>query len=84
MNNQNIKRLMRLFNNVFVKQDDYTVFNAKVKYDWRWLSFFVDINNIFDEAYASYGGLNWANIPGYYPSPEFNVLAGVTARYGFK
>jgi len=71
------------FNNAYEKQDDYTVVNAKIKYDWRWLSFFVDINNIFDKAYESYGSLNWANIPGYYPSPEFNVLAGVTARYGF-
>ncbi|WP_054034419.1 TonB-dependent receptor [Desulfatitalea tepidiphila] len=70
------------FNNAFSKQDDYTVVNAKIKYDWRWLGFFVNFNNIFDEDYASYGGLNWANIPGYYPSPEFNVLAGVTARFG--
>ncbi len=72
------------FNNAFVKQDDYSVVNAKIKYDWRLLSFFVDINNIFNEEYESYAGLNWANIPGYYPSPEFNVLAGVTARYGYK
>lgn len=71
------------FNNSAVKQDDYTVVNAKIKYDWRWLSFFVDLNNIFDEEYSSYGGLNFLGEPGYYPSPEFNVLAGVTARYGF-
>ena len=71
------------FNNSAVKQDDYTVVNAKIKYDWRWLTFFVDLNNIFDEEYSSYGGLNFLGEPGYYPSPEFNVLAGVTARYGF-
>ena len=71
------------FTNSAVKQDDYTVVNAKIKYDWRWLSLFLDINNIFDEEYSSYGGLNFLGEPGYYPSPEFNVLVGVTARYGF-
>lgn len=72
------------FNNSASKQEDYTVVNAKIKYDWNWLTFFVDINNIFDEEYSSYGGLNYLGEPGYYPSPEFNVLAGITARYGIK
>lgn len=72
------------FDNVSVKQDDYTLVNAKVKYDWRWLTLFCNFNNIFDETYASYGALNYAGIPGYYPSPEFNLLAGVSARLGGK
>ncbi|MFZ1984902.1 MAG: TonB-dependent receptor [Desulfatitalea sp.] len=72
------------FNNVSVKQEAYTLVNAKIKYDWRWLTFFADANNIFGKEYASYGGLTYLGEPGYYPSPEFNVLAGVTARFGGK
>lgn len=72
------------FGNVSVKQDDYTLVNAKVRYDWRWLTLFCNLNNLFDESYASYGGLNFAGEPGYYPSPEFNLLAGVSARFGKK
>ena len=72
------------FGNVSVKQDDYILVNAKVKYDWRWLTLFCNLNNVFDETYASYGGLNSLDQPGYYPSPEFNLLAGVSARFGAK
>jgi iron complex outermembrane recepter protein len=70
------------FTNVAVKQDNYTLVNAKLRYDWRWLTVFANLNNIFDEKYASYGGLNFLGQPGYYPSPRFNFLAGVTARFG--
>ncbi len=72
------------FNNLFVKQDAYTLLNAKVKYDWRLLTFFVDLNNILNKEYASFGGLNFLNEAGYYPSPKFNFLAGVSARFGSK
>jgi iron complex outermembrane receptor protein len=72
------------FNNVSVKQEEYALVNAKIEYNWRWLTFFTNLNNIFDKEYASYGGLNFLSEPGYYPSPEFNVLAGVTARFGGK
>ncbi len=72
------------FNNVADKQEDYTLVNAKIKYDWRWLTIFANLNNVFDTSYASYGGLNYAGEPGYYPSPEFNLLAGVSARFGGK
>lgn len=72
------------FTNGYVKQQAYAVVNANAKYDWRRFTFFVNLNNLFDESYASYGALNWANVAGYYPSPEFNVLAGLTARFGGK
>lgn len=68
--------------NVTDRQAAYTVVNAKIKYPWRWFSFFVDLNNIFNEKYASYGVYStWSAEKSYYPSPEFNVLAGVTARW---
>lgn len=71
------------FNNAFPKQDDYTVVNAKVQYTWHRLVFFVNLNNIFDEVYSSYGVVDLLNDRlGLYPSPEFNVLAGVRARFG--
>lgn len=75
------------FQNSFEKADAYTVVNAKVQYDWRGLTFFADLNNIFNEEYSSYSvvGFNpatFANAPSFYPSPEFNALVGVTAHFG--
>ena len=77
------------FNNAFEKAESYTVVNAKIKYDWRRLTFFIDLNNLLDEEYSTYSGLSYNAStflyePGYYPSPEFNVLAGVTGRFGKK
>lgn len=74
------------WDNDYDKVDAYTVVNAKVEYDWRWLTFFVDFNNLFDETYATFSGLgynsSYAVETGEYPAPEFNVLAGVRARFG--
>ncbi len=75
------------FENESGKTDSYTVVNAKASYDWQWLTFFVNFNNLFDESYSSYSALRYNETTfiqerGYYPSPEFNVLAGVTARFG--
>jgi len=75
------------FENSFEKADAYTVVNAKVKYLWHGLTFFADLNNIFNEEYSSYRvvGYNpatFANAPSFYPSPEFNALVGVTAHFG--
>jgi iron complex outermembrane receptor protein len=79
--------LLSDFNNEFDKAENYTVVNAKIQYEWRWLSFFVDLNNVFDEAYSTFSGLQYnastfTNEPGFYPSPEFNVLAGIRGRFG--
>ncbi|MEJ2039685.1 MAG: TonB-dependent receptor [Desulfosarcinaceae bacterium] len=68
--------------NVAPRQDAYTLVNAKVRYPWRWLTFFVDLNNIFNQEYASYGVYSdYLGERSYYPSPEFNMLAGVTLRW---
>jgi iron complex outermembrane receptor protein len=79
--------LLSDFDNDFDKAEDYTVVNAKIQYDWRWLSFFVDLNNVLDEEYSTFSGLQYnastfTNEPGFYPSPEFNVLAGIRGRFG--
>ncbi len=71
------------FENAFEKQKAYTVVNAKLEYAWHQLMFFVNFNNIFNETYTSYGVLGlFPTEPAYYPSPEFNVLAGVRAHFG--
>ena len=36
--------------NEFDKADDYTVVNAKVEYAWHWLTLYLNLNNIFNEA----------------------------------
>jgi iron complex outermembrane receptor protein len=81
--------LLSDFGNEYDKAEAYTVVNAKIQYGWRWLSFFVDLNNVFDEAYSTFSGLQYnastfSNEPGFYPAPEFNVLAGVRGLFGGK
>ncbi len=75
------------FENQFDKEDAYTVVNAKIQYDWRGLTFFADLNNIFNEEYNTYSvvGFNSAtfdNQPSIYPAPEFNAMVGVKAFFG--
>jgi iron complex outermembrane recepter protein len=72
------------FDNTLPEQEDYFLLNAKIKYPVRFLTFFVDLNNILNEEYASFGG---NDNPGgeeeraYYPSPKFNWMAGVSAAF---
>jgi iron complex outermembrane recepter protein len=71
------------FANAFEKQKDYTVVNAKIEYTWHRLVFFANLNNIFDETYSSFGVADvFTGNLALYPSPEFNVLAGVRVRFG--
>jgi iron complex outermembrane receptor protein len=79
------------FDNAFDEQEDFFVLNAKIQYQWRRFNFFVDFNNLLNESYSSYGGVSsffdmttfeTVYEPGYYPSPEFNFLAGVSVRFG--
>jgi iron complex outermembrane receptor protein len=68
--------------NAFAKQGEYEVFNIKLKYNWKRYTAFLDLNNIFDEKYSAYGVLStFPNEPAFYPSPEFNVLAGLRFDY---
>jgi len=70
------------FQNRADKAEDYTVVNAKLEYNWRQLGFYCNLNNLFNEEYSAYSGLDYTNQPGYYPSPKFNFLAGVKLRLG--
>ncbi len=67
------------FGNAFGQQEDYLLLNAKLAYQWQRLKFFVDLNNITDEAYSAYGVLGgFPTERAYYPSPKFNATAGVS------
>lgn len=70
------------FNNSFEQQEDYLLLNAKIRYSWQMVSLSLDVNNLTDEDYASYGGLTGFPVErGIYPSPGINVLFGVTVHY---
>jgi len=71
------------FSNAFEDQEDYLIVNTKLKYQWKKMTAFLNINNITDEEYSEYGGISTFPItePGYFPSPEINFLAGVTIDY---
>jgi outer membrane receptor protein involved in Fe transport len=70
------------FANAFQQQDSYQVVNLKAEYDWEKYSLFLDLNNLFNEKYSSYGVLSTFPVePAYYPSPEFNFFAGL--RFGY-
>lgn len=72
------------FDNTLPDQDAYGVLDAKIKYPYRFLTFFVDLNNIFDKEYSAFGGNDNPGGPearAYYPSPEFNWMAGVSASF---
>jgi iron complex outermembrane receptor protein len=70
------------FANAFPEQGGYTVANMKLKYIWQKFTAFLDLNNLFDKKYAAYGVLATTPVePAFYPSPEFNFLAGIKFNY---
>jgi iron complex outermembrane receptor protein len=69
------------FANVQTDQDDYFVVNAKLAYQLRKFSFFADLNNITNEEYSEFGGLDFLGEKGFFPSPEFNFLVGIRASF---
>ncbi len=74
------------FANSFTRQEDYQVFNLKVKYAWQKYTAFLDLNNVFDERYAAYGVISAPSSSNseeqtFYPSPEFNLFAGLRLDY---
>jgi len=70
------------FANSFDKQDDYTVFNARLDYTYKYFTVFLIGNNIFNETYSEYGVLGGYPLEqAYYPSPKTNFLLGISFRY---
>jgi iron complex outermembrane receptor protein len=71
------------FSNNFEDQEDYLIVNAKLKYQWKKITAFLNINNITDEEYSEYGGISTfpINEPGFFPSPKINFLAGISVGF---
>ena len=71
------------FANGFDEQDDYLVLNTKLKYRWKNLTAFLNVNNLTDEEYSEYGVLSTFSSPweeAFYPSPKINFLFGVSVE----
>ncbi len=62
----------------FNDHKSYFVANAKLKYRWRKVTAFIDINNLFNEDYAEYGVLGGYPLErAHFPSPRTNFLLGI-------
>jgi iron complex outermembrane receptor protein len=70
------------FSNQFNNQEDYLVVNTKLKYKWKNVTAFLNINNITDEEYSEYGAISTFPITetAFYPSPKINFFAGVSVE----
>jgi iron complex outermembrane receptor protein len=72
------------FENAFDDQDDYFVVNTKLKYRWKNLTAFLNVNNLTNEEYSEYGVVSIFSYPpeeAFYPSPKINFLLGVSAEF---
>ena len=69
-------------NNEFNDQDDYILLNAKLKYQWKNFTPFINLNNITNEKYSEYAVLGgFPTEESFYPSPRFNFMVGVSAEF---
>lgn len=69
------------FPNAFSDQKDYLVINTKFWYRWKNLTGFLNVNNITDESYSEFGGIDSTPEKGFYPSPKINFILGVTVDF---
>jgi len=68
------------FANAFPDQASYFALNAKLKYSWKKMSVFVDLNNLTDAEYSEFGVIS-GGMQNFYPSPEFNFLVGLSLDF---
>jgi iron complex outermembrane receptor protein len=61
------------------KVADYFVLNARIAYQWKQLTGYVNFNNLTDRKYSTSGIL--VDEPFRVPAPSFNVFAGLSFRY---
>ncbi len=66
------------FANAVEYQEAYFLMNVKLTYLADKWSTYLTVNNLFDEEYAEYGGVNYLGVPGIYPAPGINFFAGIT------
>ncbi len=70
------------FSNDYDKQESFFIINTKLKYQWRNILLFVDINNITNKEYSEYGVIGGFPLEkSYYPSPKRNFLVGMSVEF---
>jgi iron complex outermembrane receptor protein len=70
------------FANDFDDQEDYIVVNGKIKYTWKNLTAFLDVNNLFNKEYSEYGVLGTFPLEkAFFPSPKRNFLVGLSIDF---
>jgi iron complex outermembrane recepter protein len=68
--------------NTFPKQEDYFLLNSRIQYKKDGVLLHLDLKNILNQEYSQYGVLGGSPTQrAYYPSPKFNVMAGITFEY---
>ncbi|MFW6137414.1 MAG: TonB-dependent receptor [Candidatus Aminicenantaceae bacterium] len=60
-------------------QDDYFVANTKIRYQWKKMSVYLNVYNLFNKEYEEYGVYSGGE-RAYYPSPKINFLLGFTMK----
>jgi len=66
------------FANTVEYQESYFYLTAKLAYLFEKGSAYITVNNLLNQKYAEFGGLNFLGEPGVQPSPGINFLFGVT------
>ena len=74
------------FDNAYDQQNDFVVVNAKLKYAWKKIHAYLDINNVTGNNYSEYGVIGSNRVTflperAFYPSPKTNILFGVSAEF---
>ncbi len=63
-------------NNLYEKLESYQVVDAKLSYEYKWMTLFAGVNNIFNDLYTTSAYSEY-----YYTMPTCNAYAGLSWRY---
>jgi len=66
------------FANAVDYQESYFSLAAKLAYSFEKGSAYITVNNLLDEEYSEYGGLDFLGEPGIQPAPGISFLLGIT------
>jgi iron complex outermembrane receptor protein len=61
---------------------EFVTFDSKLSYNLKNASFYIGINNLFDERYSEFGAISTVyNEKGYYPAPGRNFFIGASLKF---